>query len=51
MVSSIEAPLALLHKPVEAGWLNAIEFAQVPLGLAPEDLDSVDVVSLLREPD
>ena len=49
MVSSIEAPLALLQKPVETGWLDAIEFAQVTLGLVPEVLDSVDVVFLVRE--
>lgn len=49
MVSSIEAPLALLPKPVKAGWLNTVEFAQVTLGLIPEVLDSIDVVFLVRK--
>lgn len=51
MISSIEAPLALLQKPVEAGWLNAVKLAHVTLGLVPEVLDSVDVVFRLRELD
>ena len=44
MVTSIEVPLALLEEPVEVIWLDAVETAQMTLGLAPEVLDSVDVI-------
>ena len=47
MFSSIEAPFALLQEPVEIVRFDAVVFAHVPLGLVPEILDPVDVVSLV----
>ena len=49
VVASIEAPLALFQKPVKILLLNAIEFAQMPLGLVPEVLDAIDVILPLTE--
>ena len=44
MVATIEAPFALLQKPVEVIGFDAIELTQMTLGLVPEVLDSVDVI-------
>ena len=44
VVSSIEAPLALLQKPVKMLRFNTIEPPQMPLGLVPEILNPVDVI-------
>ncbi len=41
----IEAPLAFLEVEVEVDAGDAVEAAQVPLGLAPEVLDAVDVAA------
>ena len=49
MVTSIEAPFALLQKPVEVLLLDAVKTPQVTLGLVPEVLDPVDVIPALRE--
>ena len=44
MVSFIKAPLTLLQKPVEIVRFDAVESSHMALGLAPEILDSVDVI-------
>ena len=49
MTFSIEAPLTLLQKPVEVVRFDAVVVSQRTLGLAPEVLDAVDVVSLVRQ--
>lgn len=45
MGTSIEAPLAFLQKPVEIVLFNVVEYTHVALGLVPEVLDAVDVIS------
>ena len=45
MGASIEAPFALLEKPVEVLLPDPVEAAQVTFGLVPEVLDPVDVAS------
>ena len=49
MVASIEAPFALLEKPIKVLLFDAIETAHVALGLVPKILDSIDVVLLISE--
>ena len=49
MVASIEAPFALLQKPVEIFLLDPIVLAHMPLRLVPEILDAVDMVVLVSE--
>ena len=49
MVTRIEAPFALLKEPVEMFLFDAIESAQMTLGLAPKILDAVDVIVSLGE--
>ena len=44
MVSSIEAPLTFLQKPVKILLLDTIKFPQMSLRLIPEILDSVDMI-------
>lgn len=44
MVASIEAPLALLQKPVKVLRLDAIKPPQVTFGLVPEILNPIDVI-------
>ena len=44
MVASIEAPFALFQKPVEILLLDAVKLAQMPFGLVPEILNTVDVI-------
>ena len=45
MVSSIEAPLAFLQKPIETLFSDTIKTAHVTLGLVPEVLDTVDMMT------
>ena len=47
MVAPIEAPFALLEEPVKVLSLDAIESAQMTLGLVPKVLDAIDVVPVL----
>ena len=49
MVASIEAPFALLEKPMEIARFDAIESSQMSFGLVPEIFDPVDVISLVGE--
>ncbi len=49
MVASVEAPFALLEKPIKALLFDAVEPAHVALGLVPEILDSIDVIFLIGE--
>ena len=50
MVASVEPPYALLQEQVEALFGDPIEAPQMPLRLAPEVLDSIDVIALIDEP-
>lgn len=43
MTAPVEAPFVLLEKPVEIVRLDAVEAADMALGLVPEILDSGDV--------
>lgn len=47
MVASIEAPFALLEKPIKVLLFDDVETAHVTLGLVPEILDSIDVIFLI----
>ncbi len=49
MVASIEAPFALLEKPMKIARFDAIESSQMSFGLVPEVFDPVDVISLVGE--
>ena len=50
VVLSIEAPFTLLQEPVKVIGFNAIELAQMTLGLVPEVLNAVDmIVSICKE--
>ena len=49
MVASVEAPFALLQKPVKVIFLYAIKATQMALRLVPEILDSIDVILLIGE--
>ena len=49
MVASIEAPLALLQKPVKMYQLDAIKTSQVTLRLVPETLNPVDMIGRVNE--
>ena len=49
MRASIEAPFTLLQKPMEIVGLNAVELAQMALGLVPKILDTVDVILLISK--
>ena len=49
MTFSIEAPLTLLQEPVKVVRFDAVVASQRTLGLVPEVLDSVDVISLVRQ--
>jgi hypothetical protein len=44
MVASIEAPFALLEKPVEIVGFDPIESAEMSFGLIPKVFNSVDVI-------
>lgn len=44
MVASIEAPFALLQEPVKVLFPDPVKSTQMPLGLVPEVLDTVDVI-------
>ena len=45
----VEAPFAFLQEEMEVVFRDAVIAAHVALGLAPEVLDAVDVVSRLGE--
>ena len=45
----VEAPFALFDEQVKVLAGDAVVAPQMPLGLVPEILDSVDVVALIRE--
>ena len=47
MVASIEAPFALLEKPIKVLLFDAVEAAHVALGLVPKILDPIDMIFLL----
>ena len=49
MVASVEAPFALLEKPVKVVGFDAVESAQMALGLIPEVLNAVNVVAPVGE--
>jgi hypothetical protein len=49
MVASIEAPFALLEKPMKIVRLDAIESSQMSFGLVPKVFDPVDVISPVGE--
>ena len=49
MTASVETPFALLEEPVEILGLDPVDSAEVSLGLIPEILDAVDMVSLVGE--
>jgi len=44
VIAAIESPFALLQEPVKIVLFDAIELPQMPLGLIPKILDSVDMV-------
>ena len=47
MIACVEAPLALLEKPIKVILLDAVKFTHVALGLVPEILDTIDVIMLI----
>jgi hypothetical protein len=47
----IEAPLALLQKPVKVVWRDAIEPTQMSFCLVPEVLNPIDVMPSFRHKD
>ena len=49
MVSRIEAPFTLLKEPIEVLLFDAVESAQMTLGLIPKVLDAVDVILALSQ--
>ena len=49
MVASIEAPFALLEKPVEIVGFDPIKSAEMSFGLIPKVFNSVDVILPVRE--
>ena len=49
MVASIEAPFALLEKPMKIVRFDAIESSQMSFGLIPKVFDPVDVISPVEE--
>ena len=49
MVASIEAPFALLEKPMKIVRFDAIEFSKMSFGLVPKVFDPVDVISPVGE--
>jgi hypothetical protein len=49
MVASIEAPFALLEKPMKIVRFDAIESSQMSFGLVPKVFDRVDVISPVGE--
>jgi len=49
MVASIEAPFALLEKPMKIVRFDAIESSQMSFGLVPKVFDPVDVISPVGE--
>ena len=49
MVASIEAPFALLEKPMKIVRFDAIESSQMSFGLVPKVFDSVDVICPVGE--
>lgn len=51
MTAAIEAPFALLQKPVEVIRRDAIEPTQMPLCLVPEVLNPIDVMPALWHED
>ena len=50
MAFSVETPLALFEEPIERLPRHAVEATQMPLGLVPEVLDAVDMVSGFNKP-
>ena len=51
MIAAIEAPFALLQKPVKVVRRDAIEPTHMPLRLVPEVLDPLDVMPALAHED
>jgi len=49
MVASIEAPFALLEKPMEIVRFDSIESSQMSFGLVPKVFDPADVISPVGE--
>ena len=49
MVASIEAPFALLEKPMKIVRFDGIESLQMSFGLVPKVFDPVDVISPVGE--
>lgn len=49
MVSSIEAPLTLLQKPMKILFLDSVEASQMTFGLVPKILNSIDMILLICE--
>lgn len=49
VVASIEAPFALLEKPIKVLLFDTVESPHVALGLVPEVFDAVDVICLIGE--
>ena len=49
MVTSIEAPFALLQEPVEIVRLDAVVLPHMTLGLVPKVLNPIDVVPVVSE--
>ena len=49
MISSTRAPFTLLQKPVKIIGFDPVKPAHVTLGLVPEILDPIDVITLIGE--
>ena len=49
MVASVEAPFALLEKPIKVLLFDSVETPHVTLGLVPEIFNSIDVILLIGE--
>ena len=49
MIVSIEAPFALLQKPVQVIGFDAIELTHMAFGLVPEILNAIDVVFFISK--
>ena len=49
MVASIEAPFALLEKPIKVLLFDAVETPHVTLRLVPEIFDSIDVILFISK--
>ena len=49
MIASIEAPFALLEKPIKAFLVDTIESSQMALGPVPEIPGTVDMIGTFHE--